>query len=308
MRLSLAWAIQRACNSSIARASPMPNRPSTMGRSRDRRSSPNDRAAALTPCGAMRSRRRPARARRRPARRRRRRKTTRQGVGLRRRRRRRCCPVPPTPARALDGPPACRERAWRQRVLHAPSAVALPSAPRWRGCPRRDRSARNASADYRHRFAFPSGRQEGRATAAARLDSGCTSRYTSRRGRLAGVSGRMSTHRCVAAPSEARQVDSSTGGSHAVRHQKPVRLARARLASTLSAQELTGTLKRSRKQARCIGHRDSSIPFSYYDEESEGRRLRDGHLHESRRRGQKAAQHAEPEGGAERSPRQRGSR
>jgi hypothetical protein len=29
-----------------------------------------------------------------------------------------------------------------------------------------------------------------------------------------------------------------------------------------------------------IGHRDSSIPFSYYDENQKGRRLRDGHLHE----------------------------
>jgi glutamate/aspartate transport system substrate-binding protein len=39
------------------------------------------------------------------------------------------------------------------------------------------------------------------------------------------------------------------------------------MASTLSAQELTGTLKKIKETGTItIGHRDSSIPFSYYDE------------------------------------------
>ncbi len=39
------------------------------------------------------------------------------------------------------------------------------------------------------------------------------------------------------------------------------------IAATASAQELTGTLKKIKDTGTItIGHRDSSIPFSYYDE------------------------------------------
>ena len=56
-------------------------------------------------------------------------------------------------------------------------------------------------------------------------------------------------------------------------------LAAALCASPAQAQDLTGTLKNIKETgAITLGHRDSSIPFSYLDDEPEADRLRHGHL------------------------------
>ena len=54
---------------------------------------------------------------------------------------------------------------------------------------------------------------------------------------------------------------------------KPLSLALAALALTaapLAAQELTGTLKKIKETgSMTVGHRDASIPFSYYDDKQQ---------------------------------------
>ena len=178
MRLSLAALIQRACTL-VGRTSKSDAEQAVDDEAEVRsRSSPGhdrDRRARRHAARAVAAS--PACARRRPARRqRRRRKTTTQVSG---RATNASPPLLPGPgqhqhARSTVRQHVARERA-RQRVLHAPSAAALPSRrSRWRGCPRRDRSARNASADYRHRFAFRGAVNEAEPLRAARLDSGCT--------------------------------------------------------------------------------------------------------------------------------------
>ena len=50
-------------------------------------------------------------------------------------------------------------------------------------------------------------------------------------------------------------------------------------AAPVAAQE-SPTLKKIKDTGTItIGHRDSSIPFSYYDDKQQRRRLRAGHLH-----------------------------
>ena len=50
------------------------------------------------------------------------------------------------------------------------------------------------------------------------------------------------------------------------------------------AQELTGTLKKVKDSGSItIGHRKSSVPFSYYDDKQTGDRLCDGPVPQDRR-------------------------
>ena len=65
-------------------------------------------------------------------------------------------------------------------------------------------------------------------------------------------------------------------------------------ATPVAAQE-SPTLKKIKDTGTItIGHRDSSIPFSYYDDKQQRRRLRDRLLPQGRRRGQDRAQDAQP--------------
>ena len=86
---------------------------------------------------------------------------------------------------------------------------------------------------------------------------------------------------------------------------KPARIviglaaAAALIASAAPAAAQEGTLKKVKESGTItIGHRDASIPFSYYDDKQQADRLRDGLLHEGRRRGEARPEDAGPQGEA----------
>ena len=282
----------------------MPKRPSTI-----ERAAPAGRDVARPSFRRRRDERRDAR-RRRPAAALaaiaakddgRRRKTIAAASARRRTHRRRCCPGRRAPGRRRRARPPLPGRPRPRRGPRAPSA-ARPARPS------RRRAGRRCASDGRERRRSGHARIIGRGAAmhaagagARRVDKGRARRYTSGPAPPAGTA--SSGHRAD------RPV--ATHRSHRPRHSRP---RHRRTSMKLYPQALfRARRRRVRAHRACAGaHRHAQEgqghrrdhdrlprvvdPVFLPRRQAAADRLRDGPLHEGRRRGQGRAQDAEPQG------------
>src|SRR5262249_53032150 len=141
----------------------------------------------------------------------------------------------------------------------APSAAPRRARPRSRGDRRRERSARRPSDDYRPRLRHDRGGDP------PRVDIRGVNRYTSATGAPdGGAGGRRS------GPHHRRHIHGFSGGFMRLVTRFVLGLAALAIAASVSAQDLTGTLKKIKDTGSVtIGYRESSIPFSYLDDKQQ---------------------------------------